>query len=518
MKRVFTSLALFGVALGGAGWSVPARAAEPPAPIVGPAPADDFRRSDPQEAELAPVAESSGLGELTAAQPRGELLTLAEVLDSLIAHDPRLVAARRQIEAADGRSLAARGGFDPRASVRGFIQPFGYYRYGMLDARIEQPTPAWGLSVWAGWRLGLGDFAIYDTKSLTASGGEVYAGVTLPLWQGGPIDRTRADIRQAQIGEQRAGLELDARQLELELVAATAYWNWVEAGLALEIERSLLALALERDAGLRRMIELGSTEAIVGTDNRRLILDREARVVGAERGFQAAALELSLVYRDESGAPILAGADRLPRSFPSPKSPMTVDIEGEIASAIDRRPDLAATRAQREQAEVELRLAKNQRSPEINLSAWVAKDVGTGPEYLLPLEAAGAIEIEIPIPMRRARGQLQAARADVGRIDAELRFARERIAVDIRDAHSEVAAAFQRARLANEQVDLAHTLARAEMRRLELGAGDLLLVNLRELAATTAEREELQALAAFFIAEARLDVALGQPVQVVQAP
>lgn len=506
--------------------AIPAQASEGSGPleagfgrIEGPVerPADDFRESDPEEAELGPVAESSGLDALTRVQPRSDVLTLDEILDGLIAADPRLEAAQRKLDIAEGKLLAARGGFDTKLGMRGLVQPLSYYRHGIVDVRVEQPTPLWGLGVWAGWRLGLGDFPVYDGKLLTADGGELRVGATLPLWQGGAIDRTRADIRQAKLGRARAELELDAKQLELQAKAAKVYWDWVAAGLGLEIERSLLDIALARDAGLRRQIELGATEAIVGTDNRRLVVDREARVVKAERDFQAAALELSLYLRDAAGEPILAGADRLPPSMPGVRPPKLIDIDAEIQAAIERRPDLAATLTTREQAEVEVRLAKNMRGPAIDVSAWVAKDIGPGPAELLPVEVAAVVEFEIPIPLRKARGQLQAARAEVGRIDAELRFARDRVAVDVRDAHSAVAAAFQRARLAGEQVELARELARAELRRFNLGAGDLLLVNLRELATATAAREEVDALANYFVATAQLDVATGRPVQPVQS-
>jgi outer membrane protein, heavy metal efflux system len=477
-------------------------------------PEDDFRQSDPAEAELAPVAQSSGLGRLSDVQARTDTLTLDEVIDSLIAVDPRLDAAARSIDIASGRLLAARGGFDSKVVLRGLVQPLSYYKHGVVDVRIEQPTPLWGLGVWAGWRLGLGDFPVYDGKMLTAAGGEVRVGATLPLWRGGPIDRTRADIQQAAIRRQRAELEFDAKQLELQAKAAKAYWDWVAAGLGLEIERGLLGIAIERDTGLRRQIELGAIEAITGVDNRRVVLAREARVVGAEREFQAAALELSLYLRDAQGTPVLVGANRLPPAMPTAKLPPIVDIDAEILAAIERRPDLGASVAGREVAEVEARLAKNQRSPSIDVSAWVSQDLGPGPAPLLPTEVVAAIEIEVPIPMRQARGRLDAARADMRRIDAELRFVRDQIAVEVRDAHSALAAAFQRARLAGEQVALARDLARAELRRFTLGAGDLLLVNLRELAAATAEREQVDALASYFKAKAMLDVARGESVRV----
>lgn len=219
--------------------------------------------------------------------------------------------------------------------------------------------------------------------------------------------------------------------------------------------------------------------------------------------------------RDAAGEPVLAGADRLPQAFPRARAPTSVDIEAEIVAAIQRRPELAAALAGRESAEVELALARNLRSPRIDVSGWVAKDLGPGPEQLLPPEFVAVVELEIPLLLRKGRGALAAARAELASIDAELRFARDVIAVEVRDAHSAVSAAFQRARLASEQVELARTLARAELRRFELGAGDLLLVNLRELTTAAAARERAEALAAYWIAKAKLEVARGQRVEAV---
>ena len=493
-------LAVLGLGLGLASGAGVAIASEPPpAPVLLEAPPTPNEAPPEREAELADPE-------------RSDTLTLDEVLTALI-HDPRLAAAERKREIAEGKQLAARGGFDTKTKVRGLVQPLSTYQNGLIDVAVSQPTPLWGLGVWAGWRVGTGDFPIYDGKLLTTRGGEVRAGVTLPLWQGGPIDRTRADIRQARAGQLEAELERDAKQLGLELEAATAYWAWVTAGLELEIERALLELAFARDAGLRRQIELGLIEEIIGTDNRRLIVARKSRVVAAERQFQAASLSLSLYLRDRAGEPVLAGFERLPLDIPEPRTPPLVDLDAEIEAALARRPDLAAGLANRQQAEVEVRFARNLLGPRIDLSGWVAKDLGPGPEELQPVELAAMVELELPIPMRKARGTLAAAKAELGRVDATLRFARNEIAVEVRDAHSAVTAAYRRARLAAEQVQLAQTMAEAQLRRFELGEGDLLLVNLRELAVADAQRERVEAVAAYFVAKAELEVALGLSVQ-----
>ena len=214
--------------------------ASPPEQAPQPRPADDFRRGDPRERGLDPAAESSGLRRETSVQDRTEVLSLDDILDALVASDPRLVAAERKREIADAKLMSARGGFDTKAKMRAFMQPMSYYRQGTVDVRVEQPTPLWGLGVFAGWRLGLGDFAVYDGKLLTAAGGEIRAGATIPLWRDGPIDRRRADLRQAKLGTDKATRERDAKQLELQAAAAAAYWEWVSRGLELEIERELL--------------------------------------------------------------------------------------------------------------------------------------------------------------------------------------------------------------------------------------------------------------------------------------
>lgn len=471
----------------------------------------------PELSTVSPAAEASSMSELDDARARTLPLSLDDVLRSVVELDPRIEAADFEIEAAEAKLLAARGGFDTTVKARGSIQPLGYYRNGVIDVRFEQPTPLYGLTAWAGWRIGVGEFPVYDGKLLTAQGGELRAGVELPLWRDGGIDRTRADIRQARIEQERKGHSRDAKLLELEAKAAEAYWTWVAAGLRLDIERTLLELALDRDAGLRAQIELGSIEAIVGTDNRRAILSREGRVVAAEREFQKASLELSLYVRDAAGEPLLVGPDRLPSEMPQMLPPELTDIEAEVAAAIQRRPDLQALLDEREQAEVEQRFARNQRGARIDLGAWVAQDVGVAPVELQPFELVAAVEIEIPIPLRKARGQLQLARAELGRLGAELRLLENQIAVDVLDAHSAVTAAYQRALLAGEQVALAEALARAELDRFQLGAGDLLLVNLRELATADAASDAVEAVADYFIAKAQLEVATGQGVQPVGA-
>lgn len=446
------------------------------------------------------------------AQETGDVLTLREVLDAVAAAHPQLEASRQRVRAAEGEAFAARGGFDPQLRVRGQYAPVGAFPNGRLDVELRQPTPLWGMSVYGGWRLGLGSFAVYDLRAKTAAGGEVRAGVSLPVWQGGPIDRRRADLRVTDLAREAAEADVDARTLELERAAARAYWAWVGAGLRLEVQRRLLALAEDRDAALRRQIVAGNTPEIEGLDNRRAILERSARLVAAERALQQAALELARHLRDDQGTIVAPEPEQLPPAFPEPAPPSADPLEAVLAEALERRPELRRLLLQREAAQVEVRLARNLRSPRIDLDAYVAKDLGAvAPEYryLLPAEFVAGVSLELPLALRTARGKLRRAEADRARLDAELRFARDLVAVELRDAHSALVAAHARVGLAREQLQVAHALEQAERRRFDLGDSTQLFVNLREQAAADAAAQELEALTDYHRAAADLRVAAG---------
>lgn len=440
-----------------------------------------------------------------------EVLTLREVLDAVAAAHPQLEAARHRVRGAEGDALAARGGFDPQMRVRGQYAPIGAFANGRLDVELRQPTPLWGLQAYGGWRLGLGEFAVYDLRARTASGGEVRAGVALPVWQGGPIDRRRADLQVTDLGLQAAEADVDVRLLELERAAARAYWAWVGAGLRLAVQQRLLALAEDRDAALGRQIAAGNTPEVEGLDNRRAILERKGRLVAAQRTLEQAALELARHLRDGGGKIVAPPSNRLPPAFPEP--PVADPLAATLGDAVARRPELRRVSLQREAAQVEVRLARNSRSPRIDLDAYVAKDLGfVAPEYryLLPAEFVAGISIELPLPLRTARGKLRRAEAERARLDAELRWMTDVVSVELRDAHSALMAAHARVGLSREQLQVAHALEQAERRRFELGDSTLLFVNLREQAAADAATQELDALTDYHRAAADLRVAAGQ--------
>ena len=220
------------------------------------------------------------LGSLTpvlalASDERMQPLHFEEVLQSVEAHDPRIRQAVERLRKAESNTTTARGAFDPKLEGNAKLTTGAYYDLRSADAELRQATTLWGTEVFAGYRVGLGLNERWPTyrDDQTLSGGEVRAGVEMPIWRGGPIDSERAERARAIQFEKAADHALSVTRLDLELGAARAYWSWVSTGQNREVARELLQLAEQRDAQLRRRLQAGSIAEFDITDNERILLD-----------------------------------------------------------------------------------------------------------------------------------------------------------------------------------------------------------------------------------------------------
>jgi outer membrane protein TolC len=438
------------------------------------------------------------------------VLTLDQVLKAAVRSFPGMVAAEQRREAAAGERLAAEGGFDTNLKLMSRWSVAGLYENSNYDLLLEQPTEFGGASFFGGYRRGVGNYPVYEGKSATADGGEFRGGINIPLWRNGPIDRRRAALAQAELAQLIAGHDYDAAMLDLQRVVAQRYWDWVLAGRRVAVAKHLLAVAEQRNQGLKERIAAGDIPAIEAAENERAILERQERLVAAERMLEQTGIVLSLYWRDAHDEPQLPKPEQLPAGFPEPHAPELHDLEDAINEAHHRRPELRKLDHQRKQAEIERDLHLNQQAPGIDVSLIGAQDIGPTNNKLVNREEVYAgISIDLPLQRRVARGKTASAQANVQRIQADHRLASDRVAADVKDAFSALRAAQKRVGIARQQREAARQLEEGERTRFELGDSSLLFVNLRELASGDAALAEADALNAYHKAQADYRFALG---------
>ncbi|MFM8273031.1 MAG: TolC family protein, partial [Gemmata sp.] len=478
-----------------------------PVPPPRPVPPEPKPSGDPPPAPGAPPAV------LGTAPSAGGPLALDEVLDSVERHYPMLRAVEQERAIAGGRLVSAMGAFDLNL-IGGVDGQGGTYDNFRGGAGVSQGLPVGGLGLFAGYRNGFGDFPTYNLGQKTADSGEFRAGVSVPLLRDRAIDRPRANVQQARIDVAIAEPVIERQRLDFRRAAARTYWNWVAAGQRLSVTENLVKLAAERDEQLKARVEAGPAANIERVDNQQNIALRNGVLVQAQRGFQQATIDLSLFLRDATGAPTLAGADRL-RRFPEvrPVDPRTFDEA--LRTAFELRPEPRRLRLQREKVAVEHRLAVNQSLPGLNATVAAAQDAGpgksslSGPNGLDRSSVAGGLALQLPVQRRDARGREMQALAQIAQLDQQIRNTEDVVRADVQDTFSALERAYEFYQQSRKRVELARTVARAEREQLRLGRSDVLRVTLREQAAFDAEIVEIGAQQDYFRAVADFLAATG---------
>ena len=442
-------------------------------------------------------------------------LTLIEVLTAVDATHPKLLAARQKLSGAEAKAVGARGAWDPKVKAKGSLST-GPYDYNTLSAEVTQATPLWGASLFAGYRMGGGEVPIYKYDLKTLSQGEVSAGLEVPLLRERATDEARAGIARADHERDAARCDIEAERLNAHLKASEAYWGWAAYGAEVAIQERLLRAAEERATALRERVAQGSLPPIIEVDNERLILDRKAKLVGARRDLAEGALKLSLFLRDEELNPIPPPPSRAPAELPPPTPPTLPDETVDLARAREERPDLCALRRRLSATQVQLEWAEARRAPSLNARAFVAKDLGGGAPSLAGTELGAALLLEVPVGLRKATGDLDAAQAQLLAERALLRGEEDRVLAEIRTARVDLIADLEQEALARAQVGLAAALVEAERLKLDEGASDLVFLNLREQALADAERALVKARLEFHKAEAAYLAARGLTLSVVR--
>lgn len=444
------------------------------------------------------------------ASPRGGWLTLQQVLASVETQYPPLLAALQDKVLASADLLVAEGRFD--LAMRGGYDGsyFGAYPNDVYRASVEKPLEYNGMTLNGGYQLGEGSFAAYDGKRQTDSAGEFRTGFRAPLLRDRAIDSRRADLYKALIGRRIADLGVDQQRLTIIQMATRRYYDWVAAGRRLEAAGAVLKVAEQRDQQLRDASEIGQIPRIDVTDNQRAILTRRNQVIEARRALELAAIDLSLYYRDANGQPNLVSPSLLPPDFPALRDLTEQRLADDVDLALKRRPEVRRFTAQKEQVEVDRKLARNQLLPNIDVAVNYSRNAGDRIIKRGPDELQASLIFDLPLERRQAKGRDLAAAARIRQFDERERFAKDQITAEVQDAYSAVRAAYSRAQVLREELAVARQLEEAERARFQLGDGTLFLVNLREQATFDTAIRELAATNDYFRAWALYEYAIAE--------
>ncbi|MEM6674923.1 MAG: TolC family protein [Planctomycetota bacterium] len=461
-------------------------------------------------------------GEAPTESDPGDVLTFEVLLRSVEEQFPLVLAALEEVQIAAGEQLSAQGNFDLQIGAGADFGLQGFYENERGGVFLEQPTTLGGATFFGGYKLGQGDFPIWEGDRRTNEDGEFSAGVNLPLLRGREIDARRLALWQARINQAQAQPIVIRSRLDATLKAATAYWKWVAAGQKLKIAEGLLALAEDRQQGIDDFVAEGEFAPIVSTDNQRLLADRRAIVFQSERDLQEAAIALSLFWRASDGAPRIPSRAQLPPGLPTPQDPALFVREGDVELALSQRPEVRALELELESIQLDVQKTENDLLPLLDVAVAASQDYGdavSDPDDKGPFEFDAFVRFDLPLQRRAARGRLQSLAGKEIQTERKLQLTRDTVVAQVRDAESALRQTWLILDQSRINVRLAGAMEEAERIELFEGESNLLLVNIREQDTARAEADLVDVIAEHFRSLAVYRARLGVPYdEVLRVP
>ena len=485
---------------------------------------------DPVPAPVPQVAE----GAAAASEPLR--LTLEDAIELARLNNLSLAGARLDAAAAVETFDSAWGAFDTVFFTNSFWSdgrqpPQATFVNGVpvgLSPASETEFVQWRTGFRGTWLTGTNwNFSIGPQKNEFNDSaqftGDWNLDLTHPLLRNGADDFAQSGLELARHDATIATLQAESAATDTLQAVVVAYWNLLftradvkTRELSVELARELLDITKRKfEQGLQNRINVTEVDAELATRKQELLT-----AVGAEGNAEDELRRLVLAPEDNRQweRPIELLTE------PAPAVDTDIDVEAAIATALQYRADVAASRESLQRAEVDVRRAHNQTRPLLDLTGGYglnARDDSYGGVYsdlddTTYNEAHVGFTFEVPIGNRGAGYELRRAQTARERAGVDLRETELTAYREVRLAAREVETQIARVAATDESVRLQQEVYDGEVRRLEndLSTPFLVRQSQRDLltAIDAAKRAKLDlevARSALLAAQGRLPYAYG---------
>lgn len=441
-----------------------------------------------------------------------DALTFKKFIDQVEKNHPKLAGAKLQQKIATAKRIEKQGAFDPAIRIGN-----DWMRYNSTskkgdakeafdnDVSLDFLTRS-GIKYSLGGRYNTDD--VKSPGSPTGDGGDYFIGMKIPLLRNLGVNEKSAAEDQAFIGESLAETFQQRVRLDLLLNAGATYWDWVIASKKCLIQQNILKLAEDRAKAVRYRAAAGDIPVIDSVEAEQEVQRRQGQLTKAERDFQKATYKLATYLWENQSQPSQHPTQgNVPTDWQNPTT-LADDVRVKAQdAAVQYRPELKSIQLERQITDIDKKLAKNQRLPEVNLVLGPSFDTGNN-----GIGPSGKIAIETTIPLRRrtATGQLLAAKYKLEKLSLDQQMLIQQVSLEVDDALSAIDTTYDRFVAAQKELVLAQQLEAGERQKFDLGDSTIFLVNQRERASAEASIKLLETHAEYEVAHLTLLAATGQ--------
>jgi outer membrane protein TolC len=404
-------------------------------------------------------------------------------VDVVLANHPVAQQARLIAQQARNELRQAWGAFDPKVMLAWDQKRFGgteYYNY--FDADVKIPLPI-GADVTISYDRTLGRYINPDRR--TVGDGTFSAGISIPLGQRIITDERRTALAQAKAARAAGDAERNALLNKLLYSAAKDYGSWYESWRRRAIAQEGEALAEFRLRAVRGRVANGESAPI---DTIEALLEWQRRQVTryeAEAQFYVSTLNVTAYLWNARGeaAPLPPNAKPVLDGIAGAGLD-SARLDGLLAAATKRHPDLLKVQAKLEQASAERLLALQGLMPLAEAKLAGLSQRGSDDAFFdrerLSDNYKAALTVNSSLLFLKERGKFGATDAKQDLQQFERDRVRRDVEFDVRAAMFDLS---NYVRMLDRQVASvrnARLLRDAEQVRFENGESTLLVLNLRE--------------------------------------
>jgi len=469
-------------------------------------------------AETTPAGPADG-GELHLSVREAVLLALKNNLDIAISrYNPRIKSETITIEKAVfdpvfSLTVDANRTVTPSASVLAGAS-IGKVENQDVNASLTQALPIGGT-----YTLSLTNNR-FDTNSSFAQINPAYESfLTLSITQD-LLKNFGVDVKTTPIKIARNNQAISVTQLRLQANQVitnvyNAYWNLVFAIENLEVQRRSLRLARELQELNRARVRAGVAAPVEVTQAEAQAAAQVQNVILAEKAVRDAEDQLKLILNIPDGERIWA-RNIIPADRP-PFEPVQVEADASIQRALETRPEYAEAKLNLQNTDLNVRVARNQLLPSLQLQGSVGLNGlngSLGGDYSKLTSGdftswSAALVLQYPLGNRAAKSAFVQAKLSHDQETTNLLNLKRQIISQVREAVRRIEADVRRVEATRAARALAEEQLRVEQKRLEAGVTTTfnVLSFQRDLAA--AQASEIQAITTYNQDLANLDLVKG---------
>jgi outer membrane protein len=382
--------------------------------------------------------------------------------------------------------------------------------------------------------------------------------VTQPLLQGFGFVPTTRFIRIAKNNREISDVAFRLQTTTTVDQIENMYWDLVFAYENVRVQKESLAFAQKTLSDTQKQVQIGSLAPIEVVRAQSTVAADQQSLITAENNLQLQQLLMKNALSRNLQDPVLADAEVIPTStMKLPEQEPIVPTEDLVNDALNHRPELAESRIDLQNREINNKAVRNSMLPTLNAFAYYGgsglggaqnptnlcanqsaairslgfcsgPDPDFGNRTLIPASATlsyntalndlvnssapdKGLGLTLNVPIRNRDGQANQVRAELEYRQAQMRLQQieNQIRIEVRNAQFSVTqnrAAVDSARAA---VELGRQSLEAEQKKLALGASTSTLVLQNQSALATAESTLVSAMAAYEKARLELDRATG---------